>query len=221
VVFAGAKEWGWISRNPVQEAKKFQEPRGRVRYLSDDERKNLLKACRKSDYRPLHFIVVLALSTGMRKEEILSLKWSQVDLTEGFLLLTKTKNNERRRVPVRGLALELLKEHAKIRHLHSEFLFPGEKDSPEKECRKVPCLNRHFDIRKPWQSVLKEAKIEDFCFHDLRHSCASYLAMNGGTLLEIAEVLGHKSLEVVKRYAHLAESHTANVIEKMNRRFIG
>ncbi len=75
-----------------------------------------------------------------------------------------------------------------------------------------------FGIKKPWRRVVDKAELEDFRFHDLRHSCASYLAMNGATLLEIAEVLGHKTLEVVKRYAHLAESHTAQVVESMNKK---
>lgn len=221
VIFVAAKEWGWVTPNPIRDAKKYREPKGRVRFLSDDERTTLLKACKESDYRPLHLIVVLALSTGMRKEELLGLKWQQVDLVAGALALTKTKNGDSRRVAVRGLGLELLKEYAKVRRLGTEYLFPGEKPPPQKPCKAVAALERHFDIRKPWQRAVKEAKLIDFCFHDLRHSCASYLAMDGATLLEIAEVLGHKSLEVVKRYAHFAESHTAAVVERMNRKVFG
>ena len=221
VVLTYAREWGWVRQNPVRDARKFKEPRGIVRFLSDEERKLLLDACREDEYRPIYLIVVLALSTGMRKEELLSLTWSQVDLAKWTLLLVKTKNGERRKIPVRGLALELLTNHAKIRRIDSDFLFPGENPSPHKECQKVNASARHFDIRKPWQRVIKRAKIVDFRFHDLRHSCASYLAMNGASLLEIAEVLGHKTLEVVKRYAHLADSHTAGVVERMNRKIFG
>jgi integrase len=76
-------------------------------------------------------------------------------------------------------------------------------------------------IRAPWQKALKEAGIEDFKFHDLRHSAASYLAMSGASLAEIAEVLGHKTLQMVKRYSHLSEQHTAGVVEKMNKNFLG
>lgn len=221
IVFVAAKEWGWVTRNPIRDAKKYREPKGRVRFLLDDERTALLKACKESDYQPLYLIAVLALSTGMRKEELLSLKWEQVDLTAGALALTKTKNGDRRRVAVRGLGLELLKEYSKVRRLGTVFLFPGENPPPQKPCRAVAAMERHFDIRKPWQRALKEAKLRDFCFHDLRHSCASYLAMNGATLLEIAEVLGHKTLEVVKRYAHFSESHTASVVENMNLKIFG
>ena len=218
VAMKQAKKWGWIKRNPVSDVERHKEPKGRVRFLSDDERKKLLKAAKQSKYPQLYFIIVLALSTGMRKEELLSLRWKDVDVKEGIIILQKTKNKEKRRVPVRGHALELLQQHGKIRRIDSDFLFPGENESPQKECNKIEKCNRHFDIRKSWQKALADSKIEDFVFHDLRHSCASYLAMNGATLLEIAEVLGHRTLDVVKRYAHLSESHTSMVIESMNKK---
>jgi integrase len=72
------------------------------------------------------------------------------------------------------------------------------------------------DIRDAWLKAVERAGLEDFKFHDLRHTAASYLAMNGASLLEIAEILGHKTLQMVKRYAHLADSHTAQVVERMN-----
>lgn len=222
MVLRSAKEWGWIQRNPTLDAKKFPESKGRVRYLSEDERVRLLGSCKKSDYPFLYLIVVLALSTGMRKEELLSLTWNDVDLNSGILILKKTKNKERRRVSVRGLALDLLRKHSKIRQIDSDFLFPGEKRSPARDnIVSIDAHKRHYDIRKPWQRALKVARIDDFVFHDLRHCCASYLAMNGATSLEIAEVLGHKTLDVVKRYAHLSESHTAKVVENMNQKIFG
>ena len=74
-----------------------------------------------------------------------------------------------------------------------------------------------MEIRKHWDSALRNADINDFRFHDLRHTAASYLAMNGATLAEIAEVLGHKTLQMVKRYAHLSDQHVAGVVERMNK----
>lgn len=204
--------WEWLDDTPMRKVKKLKEPRGRVRFLSDDERERLLMTCKESTYRFLYFIVVLGLSTGMRKGEILNLKWStNVDLLRGRLLLFDTKNNESRGVPLAGHALELLKDHSKIRRLDSDFLFPCKGKNP----------NKPFDIRVPWGKALKCAQIEDFRFHDLRHSAASYLAMNGATLAEIAEVLGHKTLQMVKRYAHLSEDHTLGVIESMNKKIFG
>ncbi len=220
-VMRHAKEWGWITRNPVLEVRRPRPPKGRVRFLSEEERESLLKACQACGYPFLYLIVVLALSTGMRKEEILSLKWSDVDLKDGVIILQKTKNKERRRVAVRGHALDLLRQHAKLRRIDSHFLFPGERPSPQKDCNVVHKSERHFDIRKPWVRAIKLAGLEDFVFHDLRHSCASYLAMGGASPLEIAEVLGHKSLDMVKRYSHLAESHVASVVERMNKSIFG
>lgn len=213
-------EWEWLEDSPMRKVKKPKEPRGRVRFLSDDEshhgktiegeRTRLLRACEQSSNPYLYTVVVLALSTGMRQGEIMNLTWDDVDLNQGRITLHKTKNDERRVVPLVGKALGLLNEHAKVRRIDTPLLFPGKvkKSSP-------------MDLRTPWLTVLKEAGIKDFRFHDLRHSAASYLAMNGASLAEIAEVLGHKTLQMVKRYSHLSEVHTAGVVSAMNERIFG
>ena len=221
LLFEAARRWGWVRKNPVRDVRKLKEPTGRVRYLSAAERTALLEACRKSSYRPLELVVLLALSTGMRRGELMSLRWEQVDATAGIIVLLKTKNGTQRRVYVRGRALELLREYSKERRIDTDYLFPGERASPShaKSTRKIS--ERYFNIRRPYLRALKAAGIQNFRFHDLRHACASFLAMNGATPLEIAEVLGHKSLEVTKRYAHLSDTHVAGVVESMNRRFLG
>ncbi len=96
------KEWGWVSENPVANITKFKEPRGRVRFLSDEERTKLLEACKRSDNPYLYTIVILALSTGARKSEILNLKWEHVDFERGQIVLDETKNGERRSIPLQG-----------------------------------------------------------------------------------------------------------------------
>ena len=213
VVFtAVVHDWGWHTRNPAKEVRRQKEPRGRMRYLSDDERGRLLETCKKSDCRYLYVIVVLALSTGMRKAEIANLRWSTVDLNQGIIILYKTKNKTPRRVALRRHALQILKEHSKLRRIDTDFLFPGDLTFQN---------NKPYDFKKPWAKAVKDARLEDFVFHDLRHSCASYLAMGGATALEIAEVLGHKTLDMVKRYSHLADSHTAKVVERMNEKIFG
>ena len=185
---------------------KLKEPRGRVRFLNDDERAALLKATQESFYQPLHVIVVLALSTGARKSEIMNLCWPDIDMKKGQIILHETKNGERRTIPLTGYALDLINQHKKIRRINNDMLFPSTKgDKP-------------YEIKKSWEAVLKKADIKDFRFHDLRHSAASYLAMNGASLAEIAEVLGHKTLQMVKRYAHLSEAHTSSVVSSMNER---
>ncbi len=209
VFTVATNEWEWLENNPVRKIKKLPEPRGRVRFLNDKERDAILKACKKTDNPHLHKIVILALSTGARKNEILQLKWQDVDLKRGMVILHQTKNGERRSLPIRGYARELLEEHAKLRNLKCDYLFPS-----EQKCQPI-------DIRRAWVNAVKNAGIEDFRFHDLRHSAASYLAMNGASIAEIAEVLGHKTLQMVKRYAHLSETHTAGVVEKMNKQIFG
>jgi len=203
------KEWEWLDISPMMKVRKLKEPRGRVRFLSDDERQRLLQACQESGSSYLYLVVVLCLATGARKMEILGLKWDDVDLNRGIITLHETKNGERRVLPLSDHTLRLMKQHAKIRQLHCELVFPNHKgDKP-------------MDLRAPWETALKKAGIKDFRFHDLRHSAASYLAMNGATMAEIAEVLGHKTLQMVKRYAHLSEAHTASIVSKMNERIFG
>ncbi len=195
----------------MRKVTKPKESRGRVRFLSEDERPRLLKACKESSNPSLYPVVVLALSTGMRQGEIMRLTWDDVDLNRGRAILHETKNDERRAVAITGHALDLLKELSKVRRIDSNFLFPSKGNNPQKA----------MSLRAPWEAALKKADIEDFRFHDLRHSAASYLAMNGASLAEIAEVLGHKTLQMVKRYAHLSEGHTASVVESMNQKIFG
>lgn len=209
------KEWGWVSENPVSNITKYKESRGRVRFLSDEERKKLLQSCRNSDNPYLYTIVILALSTGARKNEILSLKWKDIDLNRGQIILHETKNGDRRVVPLQGYALELMKKHALVKTLHCDYAFPSKKVSKHADGQ---FIYQPIDIRTAWENVIKNAQIENFRFHDLRHSAASYLAMNGASLAEIAEVLGHKTLQMVKRYAHLSEAHTSAVVASMNER---
>lgn len=202
------REWQWIDENPIDKVTKPKEPRGRVRFLDDDERKRLLEACKASSNMYLYPFVVLAISTGMRKGEILNLTWKDVDLERGRIVLQQTKNGDRRLVPAAGLALELLKELHKNKDSSSELIFPS-------STSKKP-----IDLRFAWEQALKLGKIENFRPHDLRHCCASYLAMSGASLAEIAEVLGHRTLNMVKRYSHLSEAHTSSVVTRMNEKYL-
>lgn len=206
------KEWGWIDDSPLRKVSKPKEPNGRVRFLDTEERSRLLDACKESKNPYLHPIVVLALATGMRKSEILNLTWGNIDLERNKIVLFETKNGERRVVPLSNHTKAIL---LSIKEQNPEsffFIFPRQKgQKPQKP----------IDIRTAWEGVLKEARIRDFRFHDLRHCCASYLLMNGASLAEISEVLGHKTLAMVKRYAHMSEGHAAKIISKMNDSIFG
>jgi len=203
------KEWEWLDDNPLRKVSKPKEPRGRVRFLSDEERELLLVTCKQSTTAYLYPLVVLALSTGARRGELLNLTWGDIDFKRKVAILHQTKNEERRALPLTGHALDCVNKLAEIRRIDTNLLFPDEKGG------------KPVEIRPAWERVLKETGIEDFKFHDLRHSAASYLAMNGASLAEIAEVLGHKTLQMVKRYSHLSEQHTASVVSKMNEKIFG
>lgn len=202
------REWGWLEESPMRKVTKPKEPRGRIRFLSDDERDRLLEVCRES-YNPyIYPVVVLALSTGARKMEILRLTWQDIDFNRRVMTFHNTKNGERRVVPLVVHALQLVEQRFEDSS-NSRFVFPSRNGK------------KPFDIQRAWKAALREAEISDFRFHDLRHSAASYLAMNGASLAEISEILGHKTLAMVKRYAHLSEAHTAGVVARMNEKIFG
>jgi integrase len=202
------KEYGWLDSNPLEKVTMPVIDNSRTRFLSDDERERLLVACRAQS-ADLFCAVVLALSTGCRKQESMGLTWNQIDFERHQFTLDHTKNGESRTVPLTGLAYDLLVARFQHRRMDTDLVFPGR--DPAKA----------VDLRTPFDNALKEAGITDFCWHDLRHSCASFLAMSGASLLEIGAVLGHKSANMTKRYAHLSTAHTANVLESMTAKMFG
>lgn len=203
------KEWGWLEENPLLKVTKPQQPRGRVRFLDDAERVRLLEACKASSNPFLYPVVILALATGMRQAEIMNLRWSEVDFERNKITLYETKNGEIRVAPLTGHAHSVLKGLHKKRSSETELVFPG--NNP----------NKPIDLRFPWEQVIKKAEIKDFRFHDLRHCCASYLLMNKVPLPVIAEILGHKTYQMVKRYAHLSEDHKWQAVASMNQSIFG
>ena len=204
------RDWEWMEDNPMRKISKLKEPRGRVRYLSDEERERLLDACKDSSNTNLYLVVVLALNTGARQQEIWDLRWSNINLIKGLITFSETKNNEFRSVPLKGHPLKLLLEHSRIRREDSDIVFPSKKN---------PSVS--YDFRNPWKKALLVAEVEDFRWHDLRHSCASYLAMNGQPIRTIAEILGHKTLSMVQRYTHLNAEHLSEAISDLDKKMFG
>ena len=209
VFTVAVKEWHLAQENPVLRVQKGRENPGRVRYLSEGELQSLLAACTTSRLKQLELIVLLAVSTGMRRGEIQALRWNDVDLQRRLIVLQKTKNGERRSVPIAAATAAKLKEHAKVRPIGTDLVFPH------------PAEDRPLNFDHGFIDAVKAAGIKDFRFHDLRHTAASYMAMSGATTAEIAAVLGHRTLAMVKRYAHLSDQHTAAVLERMNTKFLG
>jgi integrase len=209
------KERRLIDRNPVGDISRKKESRGRTRFLSDEERAGLLDACETSEWAPLHALVLMAITTGARRGELIALRWTDVDLKTGRALVGDSKNGEQRTLPLAGKALEALRKLKLNNSARSEFVFPAPTVvfDPATGKPQLDASYEYFDAR--WYTARDAAGLKDFHFHDLRHTTASMLAAQGCSLLEIADVLGHKTLAMVKRYSHLVVDHKAGVIERM------
>lgn len=207
VLTVAVDELEWLPANPLSRVRRPKASPARVRVLSAEERTRLLAACRSSRNRSLYVLVLLALSTGCRRGELFGLRWQDVDLAQGAMRLAHTKNGEPRAVPVPDYALEVLRPLAEGQPL-TAWVLPR----TAKKAR--------FPYEHAWRWALKRAQIDDFHFHDLRHTFASYVAMSGGTLAEIGEVLGHKSPLMTRRYVHFTQSHTRALVENMARMFL-
>jgi len=189
--------------HPMKGITPLPEGSARLRCLSQDEKKALISACRQTGGQRLQALVVLGLSTGARRGEILKLRWSDLDSKERQIVIRGSGRLRSRTLPVPASAMSLLGKLAKVRRIDGNFIF----------------ADAHGRVQFPraaWKAALELAEIEDFRFHDLRHSAAAYLAKNGASLPEIAQILGTRTLQGVRRYAALTETHTPAVIGKMH-----
>ncbi|MEE9338700.1 MAG: site-specific integrase [Methylococcaceae bacterium] len=200
-VFQYGIEKKYLDKNPADKIRIKAEPNQIERFLSDDERVRLLDACCESSWNKMHLLILLAITTGMRKSELTNLRWTDIDFDRGLASLADTKNGSPRVNPIPSVALEELK---KYRQVGNGLIFVSLSNS-----------EKSFDFRVQWDNVKDVAKIEGFRFHDLRHTAASYLVMAGATLHETAEILGHKSTETTKRYAHLSTNHKSALAERV------
>lgn len=199
------KELGWLQENPMQKISKPKESRGRDRFLSQNEIEQLLVACETSSNKNLLFIVSIALLTAMRYGEIVNLKWKDVNFENNFLTLHETKNGSRRIIPLTEKLIDILKLCPS---------YGGDPEDPIFTTGKKASSKNPISIRKSFMRALKISGIENFRFHDLRHTSASYLAMKGATQGELMEILGHRSPTMTRRYAHYSQSHITNILEK-------
>lgn len=194
-----AEEWGWIDRAPI--IKLLKEPRRRIRWLKPEEAARLIAEL-PEHWRP---IVRFALATGLRKSNILNLRWEEVDMVRGIAWVhpDEAKGGRAIGVALNGVALDVLRAQVSV---HPEFVFVNEK------------TGKPFDAsgNKSWGKALKRAGIEDFRFHDLRHTWASWLVQSGVGLAELQEMGGWESVEMVRKYAHLAPDHLRNHAGKID-----
>lgn len=190
---------GWD--NPCKRIERRPEKNEIIRFLSDDERTKLLSECRKSQWGRLYLLVLMAITTGARRGELEQLRWRDVDLERATAYVLTTKNTDRKVLPLLPSVVEELK------------LFTGPPDALIFGSSRRPDVPyNHVQV---WQTALARSGIKRFRFHDLRHTCASYLAQSGASLLEIGEVLGHRQLSVTKRYSHLTVQNKANLLNRV------
>ena len=199
VIFNFGRSALFVIDNPVQHTQTLAEDNARTRFLSSSERSGLLQSCKASRWSKLYVLVLMAITTGARRSELMSLTWADIELDKHIAHIPTSKNGQPRTLPLTKKVTEELKALPKEHHLifHSERL-------PTKP----------YDFTKLWLKAIEQADITNFRFHDLRHTCASHLAQQGASLLEIAETLGHKQIQMTKRYAHLCTAHKQALIEK-------
>ena len=196
-IYTKAIEWGKCKENPVKKVKKLKGEVKRVRFLMPDQVQTLLSNCADR----LKPIVTVAVHTGMRKGELLSLQWPQVNFEQGIITLHDTKNSERRDIPMDETVKAVLKGIER----KGSHVFCNE------EGETFVRLQRSFEV------ALKKSEIDDFRFHDLRHTFASNLVMGGEDLNTVRELLGHKDLTMTLRYAHLAPNHKTRAVNVLDR----
>ena len=197
-IFNKAVEWEMMERSPFEKARGLflKENNKRLRFLSSLEADSLLSRCEGV----LYWIVRTALYAGMRKGELLSLKWA--DIRNGFIYLTKTKTDYAREIPLNETLKEIFSSIP--RHISSEYVFCRSDGKP------FTYISRSFN------TALKRAGISGFHFHDLRHTFASWLVMQGASIKEVQELLGHRDIEMTMRYAHLSEDHKRKAMELLD-----
>jgi integrase len=197
-VFSKALEWKRIKENPAQKVKRLKGAARRVRYLMPDEIQTLLSNCEGLLRGLLKPMVTVALHTGARKRELQGLEWSNVNFDLGFISLLDTKNGERRDIPMN----ETVRATLKAMEQRGRLVFSNRNGNQIDSCA----------LYLAFYEALKKSKIEDFKFHDLRHTFASNLVMAGVELNDVRELLGRKKMDMTLRYAHLSPKHKRKVV---------
>lgn len=199
----------WNIPNPVT-GMSLKEPEWRLRWISRNEADVLIREAEK-DCKSVHLadFIRLALNTGCRKNELLGLSWDRVDLHDDRLFLegTHTKSGKRRVVPLNVEARGAMLNRFRFR---AEFCPGSLWVFAHKSGERVKYMQNGF------QAACKRAKIEDFRVHDLRHTCASWMVQQGVSLSEVRDVLGHSSIEMTERYAHLAPENLRSAVSVLD-----
>lgn len=202
------REWEWECPNPIT-GRKLREPEGRVRWITHAEAQALIRAAERVKQAPhLADFIGVALHTGMRRGELLGLEWRRVDLQAGLIHLEAdhTKAGKRRSVPMNAVAREAIMARLRFRAQHAP-------DSPWVFCDTGG--RRIADVKHSFATARKAAGIEDFHIHDLRHTCAAWLVSAGVPLTEVRDLLGHSTVIMTERYAHLAPERVRDAVIRL------
>ena len=191
--------WELIPTNPAHGVKPPRAAAGRVRYLQPTELKAVLEACPEW-LRP---IAALAVSTGMRRGEVLGLRWLDIDSKGGRLMLPQTKNGEGRIVYLNTLAQQALSAVQQKKAKPTDLVFTGESVKPE-------------NVSLAFLRACRSVKVSDFHFHDLRHTAASWMRMKGADIHTVALILGHKDLRMAARYQHLSPAFLSDAVKLLD-----
>lgn len=197
------REWGLLEVSPMPKVGKLKESSGKMRFLQKEEIDQLFEACKKSRNSLLYPAVAIAVTTGMRRNEIVTLRWSQIDLHRGFIHLQQTKNGSDRVIPIPNEIIVLLEDLKKTSR--EEFVFPP--------VRRIGNKHGHISLRSSFESALKKAGIADASFHTLRHTAASHMAMQGANSSALQAILGHKTPAMSKRYTHFSDPYLRSVVQ--------
>ncbi len=202
-IFTLAVRRGLIDKNPCTRHRRLPESKGRLRFLAPEEAAALLDVARRSHSKDMHLIILLALETGMRRGEIFNLQWGDIDHGRGQIWVRESKNGDARHIPMRPRVQEALQRRP--RKIDSNYLFPGRKE----------ITRASTGMRDTFMDFLQRAGIKDFHFHDLRHTFASHLVMNGVDLFTVAKLLGHRGTKMTMRYSHLSPGYLQEAVRQL------
>ena len=215
-VFREGMRAGKVSVNPARLIRRAKESLGRVRFLSYNEEAKLRKAIAanlpgriKDDGESAFAQLDVALHTGMRKSEQFTPTWDQVDLERGYIYLSMTKNGSDRFVTLNSAAVQVLRS---LQERHKRLGLPP--DSTLFHSKREGLIK---NPRKWFATALEQAEIKGVTWHTLRHTFASRLVMGGVDLKTVQELMGHKTIAMTARYAHLAPTHKLQALETLVR----
>ncbi|EHI8639513.1 site-specific integrase [Salmonella enterica] len=210
ILRAAERDWKWLEKAPVIKIPSVRNKR--VRWLEKEEAKRLIDECPE----PLKSVVKFALATGLRKSNIMNLEWQQIDMQRRVAWVNPedSKSNRAIGVALNDTACKVLRDQI---GKHHKWVFVNTTAAKRADGTSTPAVRKmRIDSKTSWLSACRRAGIEDFRFHDLRHTWASWLIQSGVPLSVLQEMGGWESIEMVRRYAHLAPNHLTEHARKID-----